>query len=160
MKTQAKVIVKRQLPGEGQPTEEPTRVSKNDQVRQGNLQSYKGKKKETPRYQITNPAHVQRSTPQVNDKAKELIIISNTITPLITSSNNENYIKLRTSHLQKHHYNKLTMHSALFVSVTYLGLTCCRNGSHTLAAPSPSCSCSKLLLLADLKISPVPPSQR
>jgi hypothetical protein len=51
------------------------------------------------------------------------------------------------------------MHSALFVSVTYLGLTCCSNGSDAPAAPSPSCSCSKLLLLADLKSSPVPPSQ-
>jgi hypothetical protein len=45
MKTPAKVIVKRQLPGEGNPPKKPTRVSKNDQVRQGNLQSYKGKKK-------------------------------------------------------------------------------------------------------------------
>ena len=51
------------------------------------------------------------------------------------------------------------MHPALFVLVTYLGLTCCSNGSDAATAPSPSCSCSKLLLLADLKRSPVPPSQ-
>ena len=81
------------------------------------------------------------------------------ITPLFTSNKNENYSRLTTLHLYKHHLSKLTMHSALFVSVTYLGLTCCSNGSDAPAAPSPSCSCSKLLLLADLKISPVPPSQ-
>jgi hypothetical protein len=79
------------------------------------------------------------------------------ITPLLPASKkkkNENYSGLRKPHFSKTHHA-----SCSIVLVTYLGLTCCSNGSDAPAAPSPSCSCSKLLLLADLKSSPVPPSQ-